>query len=45
MANRDNLKTPHSQALSPYEEGVFKFVITLVPITFIAITVLLVFVH
>lgn len=45
MAHRDDLKTPHSQALSPYEEGVFKFVITLVPLTFIALVVLLVFVH
>ena len=42
MARSEKPQIPHSSALSPYEEGTFKIVITLIPITFIAILVLLI---
>jgi hypothetical protein len=40
MARSDRHQVPKSAAVSPYEEGTFKLVITLVPVTFIAIVVL-----
>jgi hypothetical protein len=43
MARSERSKNPHSAALSPYEEGTFKIVIALVPITFIGILLLLIF--
>ena len=45
MARSEKPRTPRSAALSPYEEGTFKIVIALVPITFISIVVLLLLVR
>ena len=42
MARSERPQTPSSSALSPYEEGAFKIVIALVPITFIGIVLLLI---